>query len=110
MLDDLQRTEGDLSVAEAYDPTGALVFQEGLFRVSGADPVQLLAAWVAAQQAAKRNLLEVTNETIGGRMVTVLTDPNSPVGGHTYAFADGDTIVLVLADDRALVEEAISLI
>ena len=103
----LGKTAADLAVAEAYDPAGILVFKEGLFRVAGADPVQLLDLWVASQQAATSNRLQVSNTTVAGRSVTRLTDPSREVGGTTYAIADGDTLWLIAADDAALLEEAL---
>jgi len=106
-LAELGRTAGNLTVAEAYDPAGVLVFKEGLFRVAEADPVQLLDLWVASQQAATSNRLQVSNSTVAGRSVTRLTDPTREVGGTTYAFADGDTLWLIAADDTTLLEEAL---
>jgi nucleoid-associated protein YgaU len=107
MLSKLGRTPADLSVAEAHDPTGRLVYQLGLFRVAGADAFSLESAWIAAQQAADANRLKVTQETIAGRQVTHLADPARVVGGDTYVVAMGDTLVLVLADDTTLVEETL---
>jgi hypothetical protein len=49
----------------------------------------------------------VTEETIAGRSVTHLADPARVVGGDTYVVAVDDTLVLVLADDVTLVEEAL---
>jgi hypothetical protein len=107
LLGELGRTSGDLTVAQAYDPTGILVFQEGLFRVVGADPVQLLTLWVASQQAATQNRLQVSTTTVGGRDLTHLVDPTREVRANTYALADGDTLWLILADDTTLLEEAV---
>jgi hypothetical protein len=106
-LAELGRTADHLTVAEAYDPAGILVFKEGLFRVAEADPVKLLDLWVASQQAATSNRLQVSNSTVAGRPLTRLTDPTREVGGSTYAFAEGDTLVLIAADDTALLEEAL---
>jgi hypothetical protein len=108
LLDALGRTVDDLTVAQAHDPAGALVFQQGLFRVAGADPTELLTLWVAAQQAATQNRVRVSNTTVDGVDLTLVEDPTRPVGGRTYAFADGDILVLILADDEALLSEALA--
>ena len=107
LLEQLGRTAADLTVAEAHDPGGRLVFQEGLFRVVGADPRQLLDLWVTAQQAATGNRIQVATTTVAGRELTHLIDPSVQVRGNTYVFADGDTLWLILADDTALLEEAL---
>lgn len=108
LLGALGRTADDLTVAQAYDPAGALVFQQGLFRVAGADPTELLTLWVASQQAATQDRVRVSNTTVDGVDLTLIEDPTRPVGGRTYAFADGDTLVLILADDEALLSEALA--
>jgi hypothetical protein len=110
LLDGLGRRPADLSVAEAHDPSGLLVLQVGLFRVAGADPDALAAAWLAAQQAAEGNRLRVGEATIDGRTVTTLEDPAREIGGDTYIVPMGDTLVLVRADDQALVAEALAAI
>lgn len=108
LLTELGRTPDDLAVAEAYDPSQILTFKEGLFRVAGADTVQLLGLWVASQQAAESNRLQVSNTTVSGRDLTRITDPSIDVGGTTYAFAEGDTLWLIATDDQALLEEALA--
>ena len=40
--------------------------------------------------------------------MTRLVDPDHPVGGSTYAYAVGDTVYLVLADDAALLAEVLA--
>jgi hypothetical protein len=107
LLGELDRSIADLTVAQAYDPSGSIVFQEGLFRVAGADPVRLLSQWVASQQAAERNRLVVSNVTVAGRDLTRLLDPTRELGRNSYAFADGDTLWIIRADDMALLEEAL---
>ncbi len=107
LLGQLGKTAADLTVAEAYDPAGLLVFKEGLFRVAGADPVQLLGQWVSSQQAATANRLQVSNTTVAGRDLTRIVDPSRQVATTTYAFADGDTLWLILADETTLLEEAL---
>ncbi len=108
MLAELGSGPDDLALAQASDPSGALVFQEGLLRVAGADPTELLTLWVASQQAATQNRVRVSNTTVDGVDLTLVEDPTRPVGGRTYAFADGDTLVLILADDEALLSEALA--
>ncbi len=107
MLKELGKTVADLSVGDAGDPTGKAVLELGAFRVAGSAPVELLSAWVAARQAAGGGKIGVTNVTIAGRAVTKLVDPARPVGGVTYAYARGDTVLLMAADDASYLSEAI---
>ena len=107
MLGQLGKTPADLTIAEAHDPSGVLVFDEGLFRVAGADPDRLLAAWIAAQQAAVSGRLQVSQTTVGSTAMTRLLDPTKEEGGSTYALAKGDTIYLILADDPTVLQDAV---
>ena len=108
LLEELGAAIADLSVAQAADPGGHLVLQIGAFRVRGIDAGRLLGAWVSSQQAAMGNRLQVSNAEVAGRHVTRLVDPDHPVGGSTYAYAVGDTVYLVLADDAALLAEVLA--
>jgi len=108
MLKALGRTLADLSVADAGDPTGKIVLEVGVFRVAGSEPARLLSEWVASSQAVKPGLIAVTSETLDGRRLTKLVDATRPVGGSTYAWAIGDTIFIVAADDPALLSSALA--
>ena len=108
MLANLDKAVTDLTVADAYDPTGRAVLEVGAFRVAGANPDRLLAEWVAATQASKPGKVSVSKATVDGRVVTKLVDSTVEVGGTTYAFAKGDTIFLVAAADPAIASAALS--
>jgi hypothetical protein len=108
LLAELDAVLADLSVAQAADPGGHLVLQIGVFRIKGVDPTRLLDAWVSSQQAAMRNRLQVSLTDVAGRHLARLLDPSRDVGGSTYAFAVGDTIYLVLADDADLLAEVLA--
>lgn len=108
LLGEVDAALGDVSVAQASDPGGHLVLQVGAFRIRGVAAERLLAAWVSSQQAAMRNQLRVSVTDVGGRHLTVLVDPSRDVGGSTYVYAVDDTIYLVLADDQALLVEALA--
>jgi hypothetical protein len=107
MLGGLGRRIEDLSLAQATDPANNLPFVEGIFRVAGTPPDRLEPAWIAAQETATDNRLVQGTVSIGGRSVTKLSDPNLPSGGTTYVVPSGDALVLILADDTKLVEEAL---
>lgn len=107
MLGKLDKAVTDLTVADAYDPTGRTILEVGVFRVAGAKPDQLLSEWVASTQAAKPGKVTVSNATIDGRAVTKLVDLSADVGGTTYAFAKGDTLFLVGAADPVLASDAL---
>lgn len=109
LLARLGKSEADLFVAEATDPTGALVFQDGIFQVRGADPTALRDGWVAAQQQANPRI-SVDTTSIDGQPVIRLSTTGSVSGGVTYVVSRGDSLYLILADDQSLVQQAISLI
>lgn len=108
LLKNLGKTIDDLRIGDAGDPTGRTVLEVGAFQVAGAKPAQLLSEWVASTQAATPGMIKVTNTTIDGRSLTKLVDGTRDVGGTTYAFAKGDTIFLVAADDATLVSRALA--
>jgi hypothetical protein len=108
MLKGLGRTLADLAVADAGDPTGKAVLEVGALRVAGAEPARLLSEWVASNQAVKPGQIVVTAEALDGRRLTKLVDSTRPVGGSTYAYAIGDTIFLVAADDPAILSSALA--
>lgn len=108
MLAKLGKTVGDLTVAEAGDPSGIAILQVAAFRVAGANSAQLLTEWVASNQAAAPTRIQVSNETLDGRLLTKLVDTGRPVGGTIRAFVKGDTIYLVDADDITLVSSALA--
>lgn len=108
MLTNLGKTVSDLSVADAGDPTGIAVLEVGAFRVAGADSTQLLAEWVASNQAAGAGRIQVSNVTLDGRALTKLVDTGRPIGGTIHAFVKGDVIFLVDADDQALLSSALA--
>jgi len=108
MLARIGESVADLTVADAYDPRALTILEVGAFRVAGAEPAQLLAEWVASNQASNPGRILVTNETVDGRALTKLVDSTREVGGTTRAFVIGDTIYLVGADDQAIVSDALA--
>ncbi len=105
MLADLDRSVDDLTLALAEDPMGSLPFVEGIFRVAGTAPDTLERAWIASQQAvAQGHLLEGT-AVIAGMTIHRITDA---VGDTTYIVPRGDSLVLIIAGDPAMAEEAVT--
>ena len=45
--------------------------------------------------------------TVGGKAVTVISNPSEPVIGLTYAYAKGDTVFFVTSADAALAAVAL---
>ncbi|HET7028105.1 MAG TPA: hypothetical protein VFI28_10490 [Candidatus Limnocylindrales bacterium] len=107
LLGRLGRGPDDLFIAQASDPTGMLTFQEGIFRVAGTQPDVLEPAWIAAQQEATKGRLIQTEAQVAGVGLTKLVNPDQDVGATTYVVARGDSLVLIRADDTALVTEAL---
>lgn len=107
-LKGLGKTVSDLQVGDAYDPSGLTRLEVGVFQVVGAKPAELLSGWVASTQASKPGMIAVTNTTVDGRALTKLVDGTRDVGKTTYAYAKGDTIFLIAADDLGLVSGALA--
>lgn len=99
LLQQLGRTDGDLLVADTYDPTGASTTQAALFQVRGVDGVRLLALWVAAQKAATNDQMQVTSVTVDGRQLTRLEDLSADPSRVSYAWSSGDAVVIASGDE-----------
>jgi len=108
LLQQLGKTDGDLLLADTYDPTGASADQAAIFQVKGADPTKLLDLWVAAQTAITNNKTRVANVTVVGRQLTRLEDFTSEPSRVTYAWSNGDSIVIVAASTDAVLQELVS--
>jgi hypothetical protein len=108
LLARLGKAIGDVTVADAGDPTGKAVLDVGILRVAGVSSDRLLAEWIASWEASKPGQVTHAAATVGGRTLTQLVDASRPVGGRTYAFAKGDMLFLVEADDLALVSSALA--
>ncbi|MFO0992458.1 MAG: hypothetical protein U1E67_11055 [Hyphomicrobiales bacterium] len=105
-LKTLGKTRADFSLASAYAP-GGLKGAAGIWRVNGADPAQLIAAFKAALQASSNVPLTIVEETIAGHPVTRIGAPGELAQGPLYAFAKSNMILFVQTPDPALAEEAI---
>jgi hypothetical protein len=107
MLASLDKTPAELSIAQAADPTGVLVFKEGIFRVTGSAPETLLAAWLTAQTTVEPSLV-VGKVTIAGQTVTKLADSKNLDAPPSFVVAKGDELWIVAARDQKLIDEAFS--
>lgn len=105
-LKTLDKTRGDFDLASAYAP-GGLKGAAGIWRVNGADPAQLIAAFKVALQASSNVPLTIVEETIAGHPVTRIGAPGELAQGPLYAFAKSNMILFVQTPDKALAEEAI---
>jgi hypothetical protein len=104
----LGKKPGDLEIAEAYDPSGALALTVLGFRVPGVDPVKLrsvvLEAWLSTRTPG------VTSST-----VTLSGTPSTRVsygdaGPSNYVFVHGDSTFDIVTNDQALAVSAVAAI
>ena len=104
-LAELGRSISDFTLASAYSQ-GSLRAEVGAWRVRGADPGRLLAAFRNAVQASSATPLTQAEEIVSGRAVTRIGDPGQLARGPLYVLVRGDTLLFVQTPDRALAEEA----
>ncbi len=95
----LDRTADDVQLAVA---TGGEAIQVSAFRVVGADAVEIILAFQAAEEAHQDNIAVFGVTTIAGKRLVTRTTPAQT----TYLYPSDD-IMFVLAGTSALVEEAL---
>ena len=107
LLAGLGKTPSDFSEAIASDPTGALKVTLGALRIAGADGGAMLSAFLNASKNTSPNL-QTSQAILGGKNVTVVTDPASSSVGSTYIYANGDTLFFAQTADPQLAAAAIA--
>jgi hypothetical protein len=102
----LGKTRADFSLASAYS-SGGLKAKVGAWRVTGADPADLLPGFKTVVQASSATPLTKVEEMVAGRAVTRIGDPGQLTNGPLYVIVRGDTLLFVQTPERALSEEAL---
>ena len=89
-------------------PTPQLVLVQ-LHRVTGIDAAATIDTWVEllSLNAAEP---EVSATTVSGHDVTLFSDDAQPDFPLLHLFAAGDVVWMVVAEDEALIEEAVAVL
>jgi hypothetical protein len=96
------KTPRDFRYAQAWDPENAEDPDLGVFQVPGLDAAVLLPAVVDASRPATAGLTTST-DTIGGKPVTIETNPSG--APPLYLYAHGDTLYYVGTEDAGLASD-----
>ena len=107
MLEDAGKTIADYAAASVpvrIDESNAIVIQP--HRVSGIDAVATLDSWIEILSLnAERPAVERTR--IAGQDVVLVSDDARPDFPLLHVFASGDVVWMVVAEDPAVIEEAV---
>lgn len=88
---------------------GARFVQMYALQAPGVSGAQLLGAFSAAAYPPDASDVDVSEQQIAGKAVTVVTSPSTGARlGSFYAYASGDTLVVVQAFDPSVVAEALA--
>lgn len=107
LLSSSGKTTPDLSVAQAYDPTGAVEGFVGVYRVKGADPAAVRDALLAAWKVDNTDL-KVSTVTLGDQKVTK-GDFGSEID-PSYMFVKDDIVYDIETSDEAIATAAVAAI
>jgi hypothetical protein len=104
----LGKKPGDLEIAEAYDPSGALALTVLGFRVPGVDPVKLRSVVLEAWLSTKTPGVTSSSVTLSGMPSTQVSYGDA--GPSNYVFVHGDSTFVVVTNDQALAVSAVAAI
>ena len=104
----LGKKPGDLEIAEAYDPSGALALTVLGFRVPGVDPVKLRSVVLEAWLSTKTPGVISSSVTLSGTPSTQVSYGDA--GPSNYVFVHGDSTFVVVTNDQALAVSAVAAI
>jgi len=93
------KTEKDLQIAQAYDPTGGVQLSEAVLRVPGVAGSALQQALLDAMKARNTTATSST-VTLSGKQVTKLTSPGST--SSTYLYLHDDVVYVISASDETV--------
>jgi hypothetical protein len=100
----LGKKPGDLEIAEAYDPSGALPITVLGFRVAGVDPVKLRAVVLEAWLSTKTPGVTSSSVTLSGTPSIKVSYGDA--GPTDYVLVHGDSTFVVVTSDQALAVSA----
>lgn len=105
----LNRSLSDVSVAFASASIGeeATSLSINAFRVRGAETGALLAG-ISQLVVADLTSPVIEQATLGGKPVTVISEPGDDAADKTYLYGKGDVVFQVETDDLAILEETFS--
>ena len=104
----LGKKPGDLEIAEAYDPAGALALTVLGFRLAGVDPVKLRTVVLEAWLSTRTPGVTSSSVTLSGTPTTKVTYGD---GGPTdFVLVHGDSTFVVVTSDQALAASAVAAI
>ena len=102
----LGKKPGDLEVADAFDPSGALALSILGFRLPGSDPATLrpvvLDAWLSVKSAGVTS----TSVSLSGTPSTKVSYGDG--GPDQYVFVFRDSVFIVVTTDQALAVSAVA--
>ena len=108
LADELGVDPGTLEFAFASEH-GERFIQMTVIRVPGKSAQELAEAWGASAYTPNVADVEVTQETIGGEPITVVSSASAGAQVGTFYLVERDeTLVVIQAFDREIVEEAIA--
>jgi hypothetical protein len=100
----LGKKPGDLEIAQAYDPAGALAVTVLGFRVAGVDPVKLRTVVLEAWLSTRAPGVTSSSVTLSGAPTTKVSYGD---GGPTdFVLVHGDSTFVIVTSDQALAASA----
>lgn len=100
----LGKKPGDLEIAQAYDPAGALAVTVLGFRVAGVDPVKLRTVVLEAWLSTRAPGVTSSSVTLSGAPTTKVIYGD---GGPTdFVLVHGDSTFVIVTSDQALAASA----
>ena len=104
----LGKKPGDLEIAEAYDPAGALALTVLGFRVAGVDPARLKTVVLEAWLATRTPGVVSSSVTLSGTPTTKVSYGDG--GPIDFVLIHGDSTFVVVTGDEALALSAVAAI
>ncbi len=99
------KTQEDLRVAQAFDPTQALDGSVGVYQVKGLEPAAIHDALIAAWKVDFPDM-EVTTVTLAGKKITKCDFGEDTI--DSYLYVRDDVVFDIETTDQAIAEEAIA--
>jgi hypothetical protein len=108
LLDSLGKSEDDIDVVFSYTEADVPQIIVNAYRVAGADGEALKDGMVAEYLAMfEEHGAVITETTLGGKDVSVMSTENAPAGVGEHFYAVGDVVFSVSANPPEWVEDAL---